>query len=54
MSEFRLVSVDPEIGLAKSTIDAMTASENISGDVPAKVTVKGRSRTLPPKLWHPD
>jgi len=33
--EFRLVSVDPEIGPARSTIDTMTAKGNISGDVPA-------------------
>jgi hypothetical protein len=35
VSEFRLVSVDPEIGLTKSTIDTMRARGNISGDVPA-------------------
>jgi hypothetical protein len=37
VSEFRLVSVDPEIGPTKSTIDTMTARENISGDVPARL-----------------
>ena len=36
VSEFRLVSVDPEIGPAKSTIDTVTARGNISGDVPAR------------------
>ena len=37
VSEFRLVSVDPEIGPAKSTFDTMTARENISGEVPARL-----------------
>ena len=37
VSEFRLVSVDPEIGPTKSTIDTMKARENISGDVPARL-----------------
>jgi hypothetical protein len=37
VSEFRLVSFDPEIGPAKSTIDTMRARENISGDVPARL-----------------
>jgi len=52
----RLVPFSSENGVpgpSKSTIDTMTARENISGDVPGKVTVKERSRTLPPKLWHP-
>ena len=33
-SEFRLVSVDLVIGVTKTTIDTMTARENISGNVP--------------------
>jgi hypothetical protein len=37
VSEFRIVPVDPEIGLSKSTFDTMTARENISGDVPARL-----------------
>ena len=37
VSEFQLVSVDPEIGPAKSTIDTVTARGNISGDVPARL-----------------
>jgi hypothetical protein len=37
VSEFRLVSVDPEIGPTKSTFDTMTARENLSGDVPARL-----------------
>ncbi len=31
------VSVDPEIGPTKSIIDNMTARENTSGDVPARL-----------------
>jgi hypothetical protein len=37
VSEFRRVSVDPEIGPTKSTFDTMTARENISEDVPARL-----------------
>jgi len=37
VSEFRLVSVDPEIARTKSTIDTMTARGNISGDVPVRL-----------------
>ncbi len=37
VSDFRLVSVALEIDPAKSTFDTMTARENISGDVPARL-----------------